>query len=1204
MLLKDKVRAEQMSLSDVSDVDLLLVLIATASCEYSATGYADLAKKSPENASKSLLERISELTHVLASEKESSNEIIQARICLAWLHWLLQDLKQVLAILQEDYITLLQHHLTDTWTYICLLKAAYFRTSSLVTLRGNDEAYKVSTRVLDWVNGDSSRVHGDTQVSYWAEQLLGCIAVSSAQSSMSEGFQASQIKSTLQSFRRWSTFAVGNREMPAPAYGNSSKHLSRFSIWQTDYIFVSRILQLGVEYPTDNAAHQCRQQVAELHRVETMYENELLRCVQFPHASEAGTVVEEWVEAAVRNWQIICGDSWREDELPEGGRNRLGRNLLEILYRGAAKTFHSTLILRRLFQVHKALADFDLAYMALDTYLELIERDRERSAESANIESGHDDDETVLRVLAEGIESLCSYGGKDEAEKAYEMSQKLNVWLDRAAVELNKESLVNGHTEGEVQDLPERTSELASATREVALRTIGIAQAHWALWTPVNEDRVSLQSDAVDTLRRALQQPVSDDGFFGSTYALSLVLAQTRDLDSAILCLKQLLMNRQSAEMEQDLVMSRKLLPLWHLLGLLLTAQQDFSTASQACAAAFEQLPPVDGLSGGVNHAQSGPQRLLSATVANPPPRRDFVDDAECDELQRMIEVRISELALIEVQNGPEDALNSCNRLLSEFARLFKQSGVVVGDIPSTKSLDPPRSSATTVKSFRGSLFGRKKLSRFSEETVKRPAEMTAPDEKVQNRPTTQSTSAPTIQVTDEDEKHSTHRHHIFRRSEDRQSSGTQSSPKSHRQHGSLSKVLHSPKKDQVRSVEKSTIVPSASKSKTSQAFQTSESGAGTWSEKPPETKDSDLHPQHTIDEVPAPPTAVHASSTHGAMKGGEATNNFESHRTLTALEQSAAPTTSTEQSSVSGTKTNKTAKWRTPATRFPRSTKQKHSLGLLCKVWLVIAMLYRRSSMFDDAREACDEAAKCAAKIETSVASVESSARAFASRGWGGSRKSSDEIWADVYCERGQLALSIAHFAEEKAKGEIVIDHEKVHEAVEHFEQCLMYYPDHPKGIVGLSGVLLDYFEKKVELGRRVDDGKPKEEQRQRPKRPSEIKISNPLQNGSTMEPRPAATSSTTQLPSAGQTDEELRKTPENLNRLAARDRAYGLLSTLTKLGNGWDDSEAWFALARAHELGGEFDRAKEIFWWCVELEDKRPIRHWRNLSCTGYVL
>jgi hypothetical protein len=80
-------------------------------------------------------------------------------------------------------------------------------------------------------------------------------------------------------------------------------------------------------------------------------------------------------------------------------------------------------------------------------------------------------------------------------------------------------------------------------------------------------------------------------------------------------------------------------------------------------------------------------------------------------------------------------------------------------------------------------------------------------------------------------------------------------------------------------------------------------------------------------------------------------------------------------------------------------------------------------------------------------------------------------------------------------------------------------------------------------------------------------------------------------------------------LDRVAARDRAYGLLSTLTKLGTGWNHSEAWFALARSYELGGQLEKSRECLWWCVELEEARAVRDWSEVlggstARGGYVL
>ena len=83
-----------------------------------------------------------------------------------------------------------------------------------------------------------------------------------------------------------------------------------------------------------------------------------------------------------------------------------------------------------------------------------------------------------------------------------------------------------------------------------------------------------------------------------------------------------------------------------------------------------------------------------------------------------------------------------------------------------------------------------------------------------------------------------------------------------------------------------------------------------------------------------------------------------------------------------------------------------------------------------------------------------------------------------------------------------------------------------------------------------------------------------------------------------------ENQLSPPVLSRLAARDRAYGLLSSLTKLSTGWDYSEAWYALARAYEESEEMEKAKKALWWVVELEDAHPIRDWDNVTLGGFAM
>lgn len=160
--------------------------------------------------------------------------------------------------------------------------------------------------------------------------------------------------------------------------------------------------------------------------------------------------------------------------------------------------------------------------------------------------------------------------------------------------------------------------------------------------------------------------------------------------------------------------------------------------------------------------------------------------------------------------------------------------------------------------------------------------------------------------------------------------------------------------------------------------------------------------------------------------------------------------------------------------------------------------------------------------------------------------------------------------------------------EARPDFERALLHFPDHPQGIVGLSNILLDIYSQEIPMEASKATGIT-------PISPSPI----PASPDATPSSEPKKHLLTSHIPSA-----ENHLSPPELSRLAARDRAYGLLSTLTKLGAGWDYSEAWFALARAYEQSGQIEKAKEVLWWCVELEDTHPVRNWNSVALGGFVL
>lgn len=188
---------------------------------------------------------------------------------------------------------------------------------------------------------------------------------------------------------------------------------------------------------------------------------------------------------------------------------------------------------------------------------------------------------------------------------------------------------------------------------------------------------------------------------------------------------------------------------------------------------------------------------------------------------------------------------------------------------------------------------------------------------------------------------------------------------------------------------------------------------------------------------------------------------------------------------------------------------------------------------------------------------------------------------------------------------------------ALSDFEAALTHYADHPSAIVGLSNILLDIYTEILPPAPSVSSIGPPIPANTHSQ--STLNTSTSRQDMSsqfTAMPPPSSSLPTLQLGPLGFRTSNQSPTPPKssntettdstalLDRLAARDRAYGLLSGLTKLGSGWNYSEAWFALARAQEEAGLADKARDALWWCVELEEGRGVRNWNCVGAGGYVL
>lgn len=357
---------------------------------------------------------------------------------------------------------------------------------------------------------------------------------------------------------------------------------------------------------------------AELMLVGSVYEEYLLRGLSFPGASEFHEVIGEWVDRVMENWRV------------SGGSGEDASVVVEVLYKASTKTFHSPRILRHLFTALTAVGNFPDAILALNTYLELVQRAKDRIAKG-HVEKDFDDDKTIFETMVEGVRVICGVVG--DGRKGMEMARVIEGWLE----------------EWNVRD--------AGILADV-YRGIGFANATWARGTIDGERRPDAQKAAIDAFRKGLSYDSQDtDGWYG----LALVQVEYGDVDSAMESAKRGLasLTRLASDDEAGVFWDgrgayrRRAVPLLHLLALLLTATEDFEGAKGACENVSELL---DG-------------DMMAFR------------DMGVGEKEGILEAKMTQIAIEEAVNGVEAAVAMAGTLLDLYARLFEATNPLVPDL-------------------------------------------------------------------------------------------------------------------------------------------------------------------------------------------------------------------------------------------------------------------------------------------------------------------------------------------------------------------------------------------------------------------------------------------------------------------------------------------------------------------------------------------
>ncbi|KAI0127820.1 filamentation protein [Xylariales sp. AK1849] len=1139
------------------------------------------------------------LLAAIENENSYPEDKYQAQVCVGWLHWAVGEYSlaavRLPANLDQEHARYEQSKGVSEWTRVCTLKAAYLKANCLSRNNQRVEALAIFESALTSLSSVLTSQRGRKQLQFWAELFLTEFCMLQSQA-LERGEKTLEDPNSLSAFRSWARYwETSGSQGTSRAGGHGFKGaVPRRRIWSEYYTALSGILEQDLPFPTGYASTvtdemSARNQLRmELKRVEATYEALLLSETSFPRADEEREEVETFVNRVMTTWNILGGRHWQDHDIGQGGKEGLSRGVLEILYRAATKTFHSTAILRHLFTIHLAVAEFDLAFKSFDSYLEIIKKGKARVDKTGHPEPSLDDDATVLETISTSIAALCKYGFRDEAEKAHSLGADLEGMLQKLPAPLP-------NTDENMSSLPEENSNgvvihprIPAKVNALAWQAIGLSQAQWSRKTYDAASRVEIQGKAIRSFQKSLSPETGNPTDVRTLFTLGLLLAERRELSAAIDIVKAALMsNKKNGEPSVSAGSywrERSLIPLWHLLALLLSARQDYVMAARACEGAFEQFDDPTVLFGTQSlqgqfrsdhlndvGAQDGPTQVVG-----------LVDEMDDVEKEGIVEVKMTQLALVELLEGPEVAVNASHELLVLYTRLFGSLQPAAPATTQRSATAAPKSSAGTVRTFRESIFGSRSaktassLRQVSTIESEKSAALSDRPQTAQTATTTHTT-APTIQITKESSDLGDAR--------SRKSAGSIRSRRS----GSVKRGNSLKKRDS-----------------SSQQRRAASSGGVAHR---PTISDGDAYftplGDAAANERPDffARTSLNTVASQQSLSKGRGLLRFDS--SVSSIKGSMTGPDSFFLESLSPPNP-------LPVVQFPVDQIKRQRQSILIKVWLMIAAFYRLAEMYRDAKGAIDEARKLVDGLEADIAKDTANPVTISNPGWGG-KKGVEELWSDVRAEMGYLFVAEGALYEARAQ----------------FEEALMHYPNHPSAIVGLANILLDLYSEVLLPNPPIPDiilpdGEPASVVSSTPDLPTPTTTrpkagrgppalpSTPLGLGNDMSsaatPQLSSKSSfNNRKPTQPATIEELPAPYKAvslplIDRLAARDRAYGLLSGLTKLGTGWNYSDAWFALARAYEESGQPDKAKEALWWCVELEEGLGVREWNCIG--GYVL
>lgn len=925
--------------------------------------------------------QIPKLMNLIDQENKYAEDQFQAQVAVGWLHWVAGDYSLAFTHLppglEESQVRTTEN--ISEWTRVSMLKSAYLRANCMARNNKELEALSIFEAAIPPLSFSWNTNSSKKELRYWSELFLTeyCMLYNGCRDRGQVTLEDQNSMACFRSWARWWNSSPG----AALAGGFGFKgSVPRRRIWFEYFESLSTILQQDLPYPTAYMGiptqNSPRSQLwSELKLAETSFENLLLSETSFPKADEDREEVEVFVQILMQNWAILTGRGWREQDIGTGGKAAVSASALELLYRASTKTFHSTGILRSLFKVHLAVGEFELAFKAFDSYLEIVKKGKARVEKTGHQESSLDDDATALETICLCISALTRFGGREAAEKANHLAAELEQWLQK---------FETPHTNGGMQSVKEEGGKSSATGNQVPAKilalswqSIGLAHARWAQMTFESSTRTEVQKKAIRSLRTSLSSDFGGNADVRGVFALGLLLAEQRELTTAIELVKTALLTKHTGD--EILVLrngpfwrERSLIPLWHLLSLLLSARQEYMLAARTCECAFEQFRDPAVLFG---RQQLYKSDHLNDVEKDHEATQGLVDEMDDFEKENIVEVKMTQLAIVEIMEGPRIAVNASLELLTLFSRLF-------GTAEKKQTLEPPKTSnaprtSGTFRSIRSGIFGNRNSRVDSTATAQAVDKMeTIRDSEYRPQTGTTVNRAPTIQVTQEN--------------------GSPRASRPRRKSTANDRRSESAKRHSTRKRESEQGRPRASSS----------------GPRPNVPSIVDGEPFYTPmgegQGLQASDIFAHAKQANPLSRPSSAITATGASRSVS---QASGLTSGPKGTDIAGLglETMGPLGAVLPVIQFDKEHEKRHRGAILMKIWLMIAGFYRKAGMFEDSKGAVAEAQKIVQTMEAELGKESGEGNSdnrktihptsLRDPGWGG-KKSIEELWADVWCE------------------------------------------------------------------------------------------------------------------------------------------------------------------------------------------------------------